>query len=102
VRVRLCAESLILSLICLADMLVTLCLVRAGIAVEQNPLMAACIDHSALTFVAVKILSFAPFVIAVEIYRRRNPMFAKSVCRLAIATYLVVFVTLTAAANLPS
>ncbi len=100
-RLKLCAESLVLSAICLTDMLLTLYFVMAGLAVEQNPIMAACIEHSPLTFVIVKILSFLPFVIGVEIYRRRSPYFARVVCRAAIGVYVVMFVVLTAAVNLP-
>lgn len=100
-RLKLCAESLVLSAICLTDMLLTLYFVMTGLAVEQNPIMAACIKHSPLTFVIVKTLSFLPFVIGVEIYRRRNPYFARVVCRAAIGVYLIMFVVLTAAVNLP-
>lgn len=100
-RSRVCAETLILSAICLTDMLLTLYFVLAGLAVEQNPIMAACINRSPVVFVLVKLLSFAPFVVAVELYRRKNPSFARTVCRWAIVAYLTVFTVLTAAANLP-
>lgn len=99
-RLRISLESWILVGICTADMLTTLWFVLSGRAVEQNPLMAACIEHSACTFILVKMLSFVPFVVAVEWYRRRNPSFARAVCRWAIGAYVVVFVGLTLGTNL--
>lgn len=94
------AESLILIGICLADMLVTLYLVMQGMATEQNPIMAACLDCGPAVFVLVKIASFVPFVIAVELYRRRNPEFARKSCILAITLYVVIFCALTIGTNM--
>lgn len=99
-RVRVSVESLILVAICLADMLSTLYFVMSGAATEQNPIMAACINHSPVMFVLVKIASFVPFVIAVELYRRKNPDFATKACRCAIVLYVVSFVALTLKTNM--
>jgi uncharacterized membrane protein YozB (DUF420 family) len=99
IRWFISAESLALIGICVADMLATLCLVLRGAATEQNPLMAACIDHSPAMFVMVKIASFVPFVIAVELYRRKNPGFARKACLCAILLYLVTFCVLTIGTN---
>lgn len=99
-RIRVSVESLILVAICLADMLSTLYCVLNGYGSEQNPLMAACINHSPVTFVMVKMLSFVPFVIAIELYRRRNPGFARKACRYAIALYVVTFSVLTLGTNM--
>jgi hypothetical protein len=98
-RVKICAESLILIAICVVDMLATLCFVLTGMAVEQNPIMAACINRGPAAFVLVKLVSFVPFVVAVELYRRRNPGFARAVCRWAIGVYLATFVVLTLGTN---
>ncbi|OFX17198.1 MAG: hypothetical protein A2Z18_08830 [Armatimonadetes bacterium RBG_16_58_9] len=97
---RVSVESLILVAICIADMLTTLFLVLRGCAVEQNPLMAACMNHSPVTFVLVKTASFVPFVVAVELYRRKNPDFARMACRCAIVLYVAIFITLTLGTNL--
>ena len=97
---RVSTESLILVAICLVDMLLTLFFVLRGYAVEQNPLMAACLRHSPVVFVLVKLVSFVPFIIAVEFYRRQNASFARLACRSAIALYLVTFVALTLGTNL--
>lgn len=99
-RRSICIESLILVVICMADMLSTLYFVMIGAATEQNPLMAACINTSPLLFVLIKIASFVPFVVAVELYRRKNPAFARSACRMAIFLYVATFTVLTLKVNL--
>lgn len=99
-RLRISLESWILVSICTADMLATLWFVLSGRATEQNPLMAACMNHSPWMFILVKMLSFVPFVVAVEWYRRRNPGFARAACRWAITAYVTVFVALTLGTNL--
>jgi hypothetical protein len=98
-RLKISIESIVLIAICLADMLTTLYLVLKGMATEQNPIMAACIRHSPATFVLVKLVSFVPFVVAVELYRRRNPEFARRACLYAIGLYVVAFVVLTISTN---
>lgn len=99
-RPKLCAESLILIVICVADMIATLFFVLSGLATEQNPIMAACINRGPGVFVLVKMVSFVPFVVAVELYRRKNPNFARAVCRWAIVAYLTTFVALTLGTNM--
>ena len=97
---KVSAESLVLVGICLADMLSTLFFVLRGRAIEQNPLMAVCLSQSPWVFVLVKLASFVPFVLAVELYRKRNAAFARFACRSAIAAYLVTFTVLTIGCNL--
>lgn len=99
IRIGISIESLVLMFICTADMLSTLYFVSTGRATEQNPIMAACINHSSAMFVLVKILSFIPFVIAVELYRKKNPEFARKICIAAIALYVAIFTILTVAIN---
>lgn len=99
-KLRISIESVILVVICMADMFSTLYFVLKGAAVEQNPIMAACFNHSPGMFVLVKMLSFVPFVIAVELYRKKNPDFAQKACRCAIILYVVAFVTLTIGTNM--
>ena len=99
-KFRVSIESLILVVVCMMDMLSTLFFVMRGCAVEQNPLMAACLRHSPMTFVVVKLLSFIPFVIAIELYRKKDPAFSRIVCRSAIVLYVVTFTALTLGTNL--
>ncbi len=96
---RVSAESIILSLICLADMLSTLFLVSIHAATEQNPLMAACLRHSPVTFIVIKTLSFLPLVVLLEWYRRRKPAFALAALRFSIVAYLVAYLLLTLKCN---
>jgi len=97
---KVSAESLVLVGICLADMISTLIFVLSGHAVEQNPIMAACLRKSPMVFVLVKLASFVPFVLAVELFRQKNAAFARFACRTAIGAYVVTFVVLTLGCNL--
>lgn len=99
-KLRISIESIILVVICLADMLSTLYFVQTGAAIEQNPIMAACFHHGPGVFVLAKMLSFMPFIVAVELYRKKNPIFAQNACRCAIVLYLVTFITLTIKTNM--
>lgn len=99
-KFRVSIESLILVAICLTDMLVTLYCVMSGIATEQNPIMAACFRKGPGMFVVVKMLSFVPFVIAIELYKKRNPDFARNACRCAIGLYVISFTVLTLGINM--
>ena len=94
-----CAETIVLVFICLADMISTMYFVAMGMAVEQNPIMASFLDKGPAVFILAKIVSFLPFVVAVEICRRKNPNFAKIACRWAIGAYLAAYVMLTLGVN---
>lgn len=93
-------ESIVLSLICMADMFSTLIMVSMGYATEQNPLMASCLRHSAMMFLVAKTASFLPFIVVVEWYRRRKPAFARNATRAAIILYVLAYVTITARVNM--
>ena len=99
-RPVVCIESVLLSILCLADMVSTLVFVSAGIAVERNPVMAACLHQSIWAFVVVKTFSFIPFLVVAEWYRRRNPLFARRAIRAAILLYVTTYVVLTARGNI--
>ena len=98
-RKEISLESAILVAICLADMVATVATVVSGLAIEQNPIMAACIRQSIRTFIAVKTLSFLPFIFAAEYYRKYNPIFVRTASRLAIVLYLLVYVALVLRVN---
>ena len=98
-RQKVSLESLILAGICIADMVATIILVAMGFACESNPLMAACMRHSVYTFLAVKIASFAPFILICEYYRKKNPVFVRGAMRSAIALYLVAYFALVTHQN---
>jgi hypothetical protein len=87
-------ESKILTVICLTDMFLTLAFVHLRLAVEQNPLMAACLNKGPWVFVGVKLLSFVPFIIVAELHRRRNPAFVRAATRCAIVLYAGIYTLL--------
>lgn len=97
---KISTESILLAAICMADMVLTIFLVQFRLAVEQNPLMAACLNKGVFAFVLVKMLSFAPFIILAEIHKRRNPTFVRFATRLAIALYLGVYAFIMIRVNL--
>ena len=59
-RAWLAWDSLLLLLICTADMCSTLYWVHAGAASEANPWMAFCLHHGDAAFCAAKLVSFLP------------------------------------------
>jgi hypothetical protein len=97
---KISIESIILALICLADMLSTLFFVSMGYAVEQNPIMAACLRHGPGIFILAKMASFIPFIACIEIYRRHKPTFSRNAARTAIILYLAIYVILTVRTNM--
>jgi hypothetical protein len=100
VSLKISPESMLLAAICITDMVLTICLVQFRLAVEQNPLMAACLDRGIGTFVLAKLFSFLPFIVLVEIHKRRNPAFVRTATRLAIFLYLAVYGVIMVRVNL--
>lgn len=98
-RNNISTESIFLSTICIVDMVSTLYLVAIGSAVEANPIMAACLRCSPAMFILAKLMSFVPFVVITEWYRRRNPSFALNASRAAIGVYLFTYVVLITKIN---
>ncbi|MDO8586273.1 MAG: DUF5658 family protein [Armatimonadota bacterium] len=96
---KISPESALLAAICIVDMVLTITLVKFRLAVEQNPLMAACLSKGVLTFVAIKILSFTPFIIVAELHRRRNPAFVRAATRMAIFLYLGIYTAILVRVN---
>ena len=98
-HLKISPESKLLAAICIIDMALTVVLVQFRLATEQNPLMAACLNRGAATFVLIKLLSFTPFVIVAELHRRRNPAFVKTATRCAIVLYLGIYTSVFICAN---
>lgn len=84
-------ESILLSAICIADMLSTLYWVHAHRAVEANPWMAHWLNHSDFSFCLTKLLSFVPFLIFAAYYRPRRPRLIAIALRGTIALYLLIY-----------
>src|SRR5579871_5090942 len=81
-------ESMWLGILCLADMLSTVWLVRNGLATEANPILRFYMDRSLTVFVEAKSLLVIGPLIILEWTRRRRPRFVLAMLRMTIALYL--------------
>jgi len=96
---RLTRGSIVLLFICTLDMLTTLYFVTHGFAVEINPIMNTFFRISPFAFVAAKLISFIPFIVAIELYKKHNARFTSMATRFTIVAYSVVYVVATVGAN---
>jgi hypothetical protein len=81
----------VLGLICIADMIYTLLLVRSGQAIEANPILAPFMAHGIGCFFAAKtVLDVIPLCL-LEHLRSKRPIFVKKMLRVGIATYLLSY-----------
>lgn len=88
---RISIEGITLIAIFIADLVLTLILVRWHGAAEGNPIMAYCLSHGTLAFILGKtIMSGIPLVM-LEYARRANPAFVRKCMRGAICAYLVMY-----------
>lgn len=94
------SDTLTLVAICLTDLITTLFFMSCGVAYEANPLMAVALSYGVWAFVAVKLLSFVPFVVFIEIYSVKEPAKAKSITKLVSVVYLFIYIYVTVSANL--
>ena len=85
-------ETVILALICLGDMIQTLFVVRSGVAIEANPVLAQTLSYSPWVFALVKCASFMIPLTAVEVLRPLCPMFVRAALRIGASGYLTVYV----------
>ena len=85
--------------VCLADLVTTLYFMYSGAAYEANPVMAGVLSFGVWAFVSVKLLSFVPFVVLIEIYRLTEPEKAKSVTKLVTVLYLLIYIYVTVSSN---
>lgn len=90
-RAWLAWDSLLLFLICVADMSSTLYWVHAGAAGEANPWLAFCLQHGVLAFCAAKSLSFLPLLAFAAYYRSRRPRLIAISLRGTSALYVAIY-----------
>lgn len=95
----ICYESWFLVALCMADAVSTLLLVRGGLATEYNPFMAWALGIGESFFLLIKVLTFAPFVVVCEIYRRKNPERGRGFILFAALAYLTAYVILVVLVN---
>jgi len=84
-------DSLLLLLICVADMLSTLYFIHAGMATESNPLMAYWLKMGDGAFCVAKIASFMPLLFVAAYYRESRPRLVSLSIRTAIILYLAIY-----------
>jgi len=84
-------DSVLLLLICVADMLSTLYFVHAGMATESNPLMAYWMKMGDWAFCAAKVASFLPLLFVAAYYRQSRPQLVSFSLRSAIVLYLAIY-----------
>jgi hypothetical protein len=77
--------------LCAADLLSTLFLLRQHGADEGNSLMSFYLQHGTGTFIAAKCLMFIPALLIAEWYRRRNPRLISTTLRGVIVMYLLFY-----------
>jgi len=76
----------------LTDLITTILWLRAGCAVEYNPVMAALLHAGVGVFVLAKLLTLGAYVGVIEWYRRRrNPVFARMIGNITVAAYLCIY-----------
>ena len=85
-------ESVMLSLVCMADAFWTVLAVNKGLALEANPILSYAIAIGPAVFIAIKVLSFVPGIVAAEYLRFSNERFATLAIRTGLAAYIVLYV----------
>jgi hypothetical protein len=85
-------ETVLLAIICMADMISTVILVKNGLAVEANPLLAWSLAGSGWAFIVIKTASFAFPLAIIEKLRGRCPSFIPWALRAGVVGYLAVYV----------
>lgn len=78
--------------ICILDLATTLQWVTQGQAREANPVMAHFLNQGVMPFIAAKLFTFVPALVAAEWYRPRNPRLIQKLLRWVIAIYLFIYV----------
>ena len=87
-------ESLILFAVALADLMATLLLVGRNRAVEGNPVMGFYLNIGVGVFIVVKLALIILPIFVVEWSRQYRPRFARNIVRLAIVTYVGLYLVL--------
>jgi len=92
-------ESIVITVLCILDLVTTAVLLVVGLAEEGNPLMAYCLRHSMATFCLVKLGTVSALIGLAEWYRKQNAEFVRRIMRAAIAAYVLLYFGLLFAIN---
>lgn len=84
-------ETFLLLGICMFDMLQTVYVVRSGLAIEANPVLASAMSYSPWAFISLKSVTFLAPLGAVELLRPRNPGFVRLALKFGAYGYLLVY-----------
>jgi hypothetical protein len=98
-NMTLTRESKVLIAICMLDLASTLLLLRHHGALEGNPLMSFYLRYGVGTFVMMKLTLIILPVFIAEWSRQYRPQFVRFMLRMAIATYVGVYMAVFLAAN---
>jgi hypothetical protein len=98
-RLNPAAETCILLIICLPDLMSTVWLIVTNQAIEGNPVMAFYLENGLGTAVAVKLLIAISALFIAEWARRRSPRFVHGLLRFAIAAYVGIYMTFFVGTN---
>ena len=85
------AEVLILLLVCAVDMYSTVYWVRAGVAIEANPLLAWTFHVHPVLFVLIKTATFLPTLALAAFLARRHPAKVTLLLRGVILAYIAIY-----------
>ncbi len=92
-------EGMSILALCLFDWLFTLVCLQSGIAYEGNPLLAPFAAQGIVVFSFVKVISFAPGIIALELFARKEPVRARFYGRSAVVAFILLYSSLVLIAN---
>jgi hypothetical protein len=87
-------QSVVMCIICLADMVSTCIVVGMGLAVEANPLMAYFMNQGIVMFILAKSLSFVVPIFIIEYMRPRykNPILIQRFLTAGVVIYALVYI----------
>lgn len=101
-REWLCAESWAIILICVADLLTTIALLTKGLAEEGNPIMRYYLEHGLIPFALAKLVLVVAPVVIIEWGRRHRPRTVKTLARVGVMGYLMLYAGMFFTLNVPS
>jgi Domain of unknown function (DUF5658) len=85
-------ETWVLAAICFADMVSTVLLVKAGKAVEANPVLIPALRKGVGWFLLVKSIYFVVPLVCLELLRTHRPKFVRTMLRAGITAYIAIYV----------
>lgn len=90
-RRRPCAETIVVAVLCLADLAATVALLHNGQATEGNPLMAYFLQFGLGAFCAAKLGFIVPPLLIAEWYRRYNDALVRGTLRFVAVAYALIY-----------